>query len=77
MKTRYNKRKIMRLANHYVKFEGYSRSLALKLAWKEAKRSEFYLIIEKPKVNRSFDYDMNNYSNSLISYYANNTYNGD
>ncbi len=67
----------MRLANHYIKYNGYSRSIALKLAWKEAKRSEFYLIIEKVKVSHSINYDMNNYSDSLMNYYANNTYNGD
>lgn len=76
MRTRYNKSKIMRLANHYMKHEGYSRSLALKLAWKEAKKSEFYLIIEKVQT-RNFDFNMNNYANSLTNYYANHAYNGD
>lgn len=46
MQTRYNKSKIMRLAHHLMKYEGYTRSQALTLAWSKARRSEFYLIIE-------------------------------
>ena len=33
MKTRYNLSKIMKLANHMMKYEGFNRSDALKLAW--------------------------------------------
>lgn len=66
MKTRYNLSKIMKLAHHMMKYEGFNRSDALKLAWSKAKRSEFYLIIVKPKVDTSFEYDMSGASN----YYA-------
>lgn len=66
MKTRYNLSKIMKLANHYMRVEGFNRSDALKLAWSKAKRSEFYLIIEVRKPSINFEYDMSGASN----YYA-------
>lgn len=80
MKATCNKSKIMKLAHHYVKYDGYTMSQALKLAWVEAKRSEFYVIIETPKrVQReeSIADIMSSMADSLISYYANNMYNGD
>lgn len=54
MKTRYNKSKIMKEANRLMKYEGYTRSQALTLAWSKARRSEFYLIIEvlKPAISK-------------------------
>ncbi|PXV62080.1 hypothetical protein CLV62_12233 [Dysgonomonas alginatilytica] len=76
MKTRYNKSKIMRLAHHLMKYEGYTRSQALTLAWSKARRSDFYLIIEivKPcniekEINMSYE--------SINSYYGNGAYSGD
>ena len=79
MKTRYNKSKIMKEANRLMRVEGYSRSVALTLAWDKARRSEFYLIIEvrKPQTNVNVDYSNPMIQASLSSYYANNTYNGD
>lgn len=74
--TKYNKSEIMKLANHYVKQNGYSRSIALKLAWVEAKRNEFYkiIVIIEPVTPKS---DMSSMANTLIDYYSNYTYNGD
>lgn len=66
MKTRYNLSKIMKLAHHMMKYEGFNRSDALKLAWDKAKRSEFYLIIEVRKPSINFNYDMSGAAN----YYA-------
>ena len=66
MKTRYNLSKIMKLANHMMKYEGFNRSDALKLAWGQAKRSEFYLIIEVRKPSINFECDMSGSAN----YYA-------
>lgn len=69
----------MKLAHHYVKYDGYTISQALKLAWSEAKRNEFYQIIEvcKPKVATTIGIEMSFLADSLINYYANNAYNGD
>lgn len=77
MSAKYNKSKIMKLAHHLRKYEGYTMSQALKMAWSQAKRSEFYIIVEKSNVSRSFGYDVNNYADSLIDYYANRCYTGD
>lgn len=77
MKTTYNRSKIMKLANHYVKYEGYTRSQALTIAWGKARRSEFYWIVEKREVNTSIGFEINMLADSLINYYANNRYNGD
>lgn len=74
MKTRYNLSKIMKEAHRLMRVEGYTRSQALTLAWDKAKRSEFYLIIERPQVNRSFEYNVASHADSLINYYANNRY---
>ena len=41
----YNKSKIMKLAHHMRKHEGFTMSQALTLAWSKAKRDEFYMII--------------------------------
>lgn len=78
--TRFNKSKIMKLAHHRRKEYGCTLSQALKMAWAEARRSEFYLIIVKqPKVAReeSIGDIMSGMADSLINYYRNNTYNGD
>lgn len=78
MKTRIDKSKLMREANRLVKYEGYSRSVALTLAWSNAKRSEFYQIFEKVEYKEtSIMYDMNRLADSLNNYYANYRYNGD
>lgn len=84
MKATYNKSKIMKLAHHMRKNEGLAMSQALTLAWSQAKRDEFYMIIEvrKPKrykdaKNGSIMLDMNVLADSLTRYYENNTYNGD
>lgn len=70
MKKIFNKSEIMKLAHNLMKRKGFNRSLALKMAWTEAKRNEFYWIIpvSKPKDI------MINYSNpvvqqSLVDYY--------
>lgn len=49
--TKYDKSKIMKLAHHLRKHEGYTMSQALTLAWSKARRDEFYLTVEvrKPK----------------------------
>ena len=75
MKT-YNKSKIMREANRMMKYEGFSRSVALSLAWSKAKRNDFYWDYEVVKPS-SIMFDMNRIADSLINYYANNRYNGD
>lgn len=78
MKATYNKSKIMKLAHHMRKYDGYDMSTALKLAWIKAKQSEFYKICPKVEAKRgSIMFDMNMLANSLNNYYANNTYNGD
>lgn len=56
----------MKLAHHYRKYEGFTMSQALRLAWDKAKRSEFYLIIEVRKPIANFNYDMSGSAN----YYA-------
>lgn len=76
MKTKFNKSKIMRLAHHLMRVEGYSRSIALTLAWNKAKRDDFYLIIgvRKPqniecKMTMSYAF--------INNYYGNGAYSGD
>lgn len=78
MKTRFDKSKIMKLAHHLIKKDGFDKSTALKLAWSKAKRSEYYLIIERlePKAD-SIIFDMTMLANSLSNYYSNYRYNGD
>lgn len=79
MKTRYNKSKIMKEANRLMRVEGYSRSVALTLAWDKARRSEFYLIIEirKPQISVNVDYSNPMIQASLTNYYTNSAYQGD
>lgn len=79
---KFDKSKIMREANRLMRVEGYNRSVALTLAWDKARRSEYYMIIEVRKPNRAAEEgsimaEMNLLRDSLINYYANNTYNGD
>lgn len=71
MKTRFDKSKIMKLAHHMRKHEGYNMSIALTLAWDKARRSDFYLIVEvsKPK-NVKIDYSNAVMQQSLIDYYS-------
>jgi len=52
MKAKFNKSKIMKLAHHMMKHEGFSKSDALFLAWSKARRDDFYLIIEVRKTKR-------------------------
>ena len=78
MRTRFDKSKIMKLAHHMVKSEGLTMSQALTLAWSKARRSEYYLIVEKVACKEgSIMFDMNMLANSLNDYYANYRYNGD
>lgn len=58
MNTKYNKSKIMKLAHHLRKYEGFTMSQALTLAWSRARRNEFYMIIEvlKPIRNTNIDF---------------------
>ena len=76
MTTRYNKSEIMKLMHHYMRVDGFNKSVALKMAWSKARNNEFYMIIEK-KPLRTPVYNSNKYSASLTNYYANNAYNGD
>lgn len=76
---KYDKSKIMKLAHHMRKYEGYSKSAALTLAWDEARRNEHYWIIIKRNTgnNARVDRTSATYQNMMSSYYANHTYNGD
>lgn len=70
MKTRYDKSKIMKLAHQLMKRDGYSRSLALTLAWDRARRSEFYWIVTVSKPNNTkIDYNNPVVQQSLVDYY--------
>lgn len=66
----------MRLAHFLRKTEGYTMSIALKLAWDKAKRSEFYLIIEvrKPIASNTPIYMS---AESVNTYYRSGAYSGD
>ncbi|NDV93481.1 hypothetical protein D0T84_00925 [Dysgonomonas sp. 521] len=73
---RYNKSKIMRLAHHLRKHEGFTMSQALTLAWSKARRDKFYMVIEVLKPQRvSSPTVMSQYQ--IDSYYANGAYSGD
>jgi hypothetical protein len=75
---KYNKSRIMQLANHKRKHDNLTMSQALTLAWIEARRNEYYQVIEVRKSRRtSIGFEMNLLADSLRNYYANNTYNGD
>lgn len=75
---KYNKSAIMKLAHSIRRNEGLTMSVALKLAWDKARRSEFYWIIS-PRKRRNVKVDRTSiaYQNMMINYYANNTYNMD
>lgn len=76
MDTKYNKSKIMKLAHHLRKYEGYTMSQALMLAWSKAKRDEFYMIIEKRKPAR-VNTPMYMSAKSVSTYYRSGAYSGD
>lgn len=76
MKTKFNKSKIMRLAYHLMRVEGYTRSQALTLAWSKARRDDFYLIIEVRKP-QNIECKMTLSYASINNYYANGAYSGD
>lgn len=73
---KHNKSKIMKLAHHMKKHEGYTMSQALTLAWDKARRSEFYLIIEVHKPRNIKSKTTMSYE-SVNSYYSNRAYSGD
>lgn len=77
MKT-YNKSRIMKEAHRMMRVEGLSRSVALTLACDKARRSEYYWTLPnkvvRPRIQRVVSVEM---QNTLISYYANNSYNMD
>lgn len=66
----------MKLAHHYMRVDGLNKSQALKLAWSEAKRSEFYIIVKRVEVKNT-TFNLNSVANTVSNYYANNAYNGD
>lgn len=74
--TKYNKSKIMKLAHHLRKYEGYTMSQALTLAWSKARRDEFYLIVEvqKPKETTAPMYMS---VQSASTYYSSGVFSGD
>lgn len=74
--TKYNKSKIMKLAHHLRKYESYTMSQALILAWSKARRDEFYLIVEvrKPKGTNSPMYMS---AETVSTYYSSGVYSGD
>lgn len=74
--TRYNKSKIMKLAHHMVKYEGFTMSQSLTLAWSKARRDEFYMIIEVRKP-RNIERNMTMSETSVNRYYSNGAYSGD
>ena len=80
---KFDKSKIMRLAHQLKNREGYTMSQALTIAWSNARRDDFYLIIEVRKRKRysgekgSIMHDMDAMAESLSNYYKYNTYNGD
>lgn len=76
MNTKYSKSKIMKLAHHLRKYEGYTMSQALTLAWSRARRNEFYLIVEvrKPKGTTTPMYMS---AESVSTYYSSGAYSGD
>lgn len=76
MNTKYNKSKIMKLAHHLRKHEGFTMSQALTLAWSKAKRDEFYLVVEvcSPKRAKAPMYMS---IESVSTYYSNGVYSGD
>lgn len=73
---RYNLSKIMKLAHFLRKTEGYTMSIALKLAWSKAKRDEHYLIIEVRKRNKINRNTLLN-STQIDTYYRSGAYSGD
>lgn len=75
MNTKYNKSKIMKLAHHLRKYEGYTMSQALTLAWSKARRDEFYLIVEIRKPQRAAT-PMYMSAESVSTYYSNGSYSG-
>lgn len=76
MNTKYNKSKIMKLAHHIRKYEGYTMSQALTLAWSRARQDEFYLIVEVRKPQRATT-SMYMSTKSVSTYYSSGVYSGD
>lgn len=74
--TKYNKSKIMKLAHHLRKYEGYTMSQALTLAWSKARRDEFYLIVEVRKL-KGTTAQMYMSAESASTYYSSGVYSGD
>ncbi len=81
MNTKYNKSKIMKLAHHLRKYEGYTMSQALTIAWSKARRDEFYLIVEVRKPKGIYTQEMRNANwnktGGIYDYYQSGRYNGD
>lgn len=81
METRYNKSKIMKLAHHMKKYEGYTMLQALTLAWDKARRDEFYMIIEIRKPSGTYTQEKRNAdwnkTGGIYNYYKSGAYNGD
>lgn len=79
--TRYNKSKIMKLAHHLRKYEDYTMSQALTLAWSKAKRDtdNIYRVFEvrKSAKRNSILFGMNQLANSLNVFYGSGAYTGD
>ncbi|WP_306541461.1 hypothetical protein [Dysgonomonas sp.] len=79
--TRYNKSKIMKLAQKLRKQDNLTMSQALTLAWSKARRDtdNIYRVFEvrKPAKRNSIQFDMNQLADSLSAFYSSGAYTGD
>lgn len=78
---RYNKSKIMKLAQKLRKQDNLTMSQALTLAWSKARRDTDNIYrkfeVRKPAKRNSIQFDMNQLANSLNAFYSSGAYTGD